>query len=85
MRYPEIEQIDLVEIDEEVIKVCMDYLPSVSCEMRNEKVKIHIEDGLKYVRSKEDEYDLIIVDSTDPFGPGEGLLPRSFTGIATRR
>lgn len=80
VRYPEIEQIDLVEIDEEVIKVCMDYLPSVSCEMRNEKVKIHIEDGLKYVRSKEDEYDLIIVDSTDPFGPGEGLFTKEFYG-----
>ncbi len=80
VRYPEIEQIDLVEIDEEVIKVCMDYLPSVSCGMRNEKVKIHIEDGLKYVRSKEDEYDLIIVDSTDPFGPGEGLFTKEFYG-----
>lgn len=80
VRYPEIEQIDLVEIDEEVIKVCMDYLPRVSGGLRNEKVKIHIEDGLKYVRSKEEEYDLIIVDSTDPFGPGEGLFTKEFYG-----
>lgn len=80
VRYPEIEQIDLVEIDEEVIKVCMDYLPRVSGELRNEKVRIHIEDGLKFVRSKENEYDLIIVDSTDPFGPGEGLFTKEFYG-----
>ena len=80
VRYPEIEQIDLVEIDEEVIKVSMDYLPKVSCELRNERVKIHFEDGLKFVRSKEDEYDLIIVDSTDPFGPGEGLFTKEFYG-----
>lgn len=78
--YPEIEQIDLVEIDEEVIKVSMDYLPKVSCELRNERVKIHLEDGLKFVRSKENEYDLIIVDSTDPFGPGEGLFTKEFYG-----
>ena len=80
VRYPEIEQIDLVEIDEEVIKVCMDYLPRVSGELRNEKVRIHIEDGLKFVRSRENEYDLIIVDSTDPFGPGEGLFTKEFYG-----
>ena len=80
VRYPEIEQIDLVEIDEEVIKVSMDYLPKVSCELRNERVKIHLEDGLKFVRSRENEYDLIIVDSTDPFGPGEGLFTKEFYG-----
>jgi len=80
VRYPEIERIDLVEIDEEVIKVSMDYLPMVSFELRNKKVKIHIEDGLKFVRSKADEYDLIIVDSTDPFGPGEGLFTKEFYG-----
>ena len=80
VRYPEIEQIDLVEIDEEVIKVSMDYLPKVSCELRNERVKIHLEDGLKFVRSRENEYDIIIVDSTDPFGPGEGLFTKEFYG-----
>lgn len=80
VRYLEIEQIDLVEIDEEVIKVSMDYLPRISCELRNERVKIHLEDGLKFVRSKENEYDLIIVDSTDPFGPGEGLFTKEFYG-----
>ena len=41
---------------------------------------IHYEDGLKFIRSREDEYDLIIVDSTDPFGPGEGLFTREFYG-----
>ena len=32
------------------------------------------------MRSKENAYDLIIVDSTDPFGPGEGLFTREFYG-----
>lgn len=41
---------------------------------------MHYEDGVRFVRSCEDKYDLIIVDSTDPFGPGEGLFTREFYG-----
>ncbi len=79
-KYPEIEQIDLVEIDEQVIQVSMDYLPKLSCKLTDPRVSIHYEDGLKFVRSKEEEYDLVIVDSTDPFGPGEGLFTKEFYG-----
>lgn len=79
-RYPEIEHIDLVEIDEQVIDVCRNFLPRTSCKLDDERVHIHYEDGLKFVRFKENEYDLIIVDSTDPFGPGEGLFTKEFYG-----
>ena len=80
VRYPEIEDIDLVEIDELVVEVCRKYLPQTACRLDDPRVHIHYEDGLKYIRSCEDEYDLIIVDSTDPFGPGEGLFTREFYG-----
>lgn len=79
-RYPEIERIDLVEIDEEVIEASKEYLPFTSCKMGDPRVNIYIQDGLKFIRRKKDEYDLIIVDSTDPFGPGEGLFSREFYG-----
>ena len=79
-RYPEIQRIDLVEIDEEVIEASKRYLPFTACELENERVHIYIQDGLKFIRRKKDEYDLIIVDSTDPFGPGEGLFSREFYG-----
>lgn len=78
VKYPEIECIDLVEIDEQVVQVCRDYLPQTAGKLDDERVYIHYEDGLKFVRSRENEYDLIIVDSTDPFGPGEGLYTREF-------
>ena len=78
--YPEIRHIDLVEIDEQVIRVCRESLPRTACRLDDERVHIHYEDGLKFVRSREDEYDLIIVDSTDPFGPGEGLFTKEFYG-----
>jgi len=79
-RYPEIEQIDMVEIDPLVVAVCREYLPQTACSLGDERVRIFYEDGLKFVRSKSNQYDLIIVDSTDPFGPGEGLFTKEFYG-----
>ena len=79
-KYDSIEAIDLVEIDEDVITLCQEYIPSIACCLSHEKVTIHIEDGLPFVRKKSNEYDLIIVDSTDPFGPGESLFTKEFYG-----
>ena len=79
-RYPSVEQIDLVEIDEEVVSVCKEYLPQTACKLEDPRVHITYQDGLKYVRRKQGDYDLIIVDSTDPFGPGEGLFTKEFYG-----
>lgn len=80
VKYPEITGIDLVEIDEQVVSVCREYLPKVSCGLGDERVHIFYEDGMRFVRQKADIYDLIIVDSTDPFGPGEGLFTKEFYG-----
>jgi len=79
-RYASITHIDMVEIDKMVVDVCRKYLQKTACALDDPRVSIHYEDGLKFVRGKENEYDLIIVDSTDPFGPGEGLFTREFYG-----
>lgn len=79
-RYKTIENIDMVEIDRKVVEVCRKYLPVTACKLDDKRVNIYYEDGLRFVRKKENEYDLIIVDSTDPFGPGEGLFTREFYG-----
>ena len=79
-QYQDLEHIDMVEIDELVVEVCKKYLPKTACRLDDPRLTIHYEDGLKFVRSKENAYDLIIVDSTDPFGPGEGLFTREFYG-----
>ncbi|KNZ42678.1 polyamine aminopropyltransferase [Acetobacterium bakii] len=80
VRYPTVEHIDLVEIDELVVEVCKKHLPQTACCFNDPRVHLHFEDGLRYIRHCEDEYDLIIVDSTDPFGPGEGLFTKEFYG-----
>lgn len=80
VRYKEIEHIDVVEIDEEVVSACREHLKQTACGFDDERVHIYYDDGLKFVRKYENEYDLILVDSTDPFGPGEGLFTKEFYG-----
>ena len=80
VRYPTIEHIDVVEIDEKVVEVCRQYFNQIASSFADPRVHLYFKDGLKFVRKMEDEYDLIIVDSTDPFGPGEGLFTKEFYG-----
>ena len=80
VKYPDIEHIDLVEIDGNVIEVSKEFLPTVATSFDDPRLNLHITDGLRFVRRVEERYDLIIVDSTDPFGPGEGLFTREFYG-----
>ncbi|MGL4990121.1 MAG: polyamine aminopropyltransferase [Sarcina sp.] len=79
-RYKNIENIDMVEIDKLVVDVCRKYLPQTAAKLDDPRVNLFYEDGLKFVRGVENKYDLIIVDSTDPFGPGEGLFTKEFYG-----
>lgn len=79
-RYPHIETIDMVEIDGAVVEACKKYMPSTASVFSNEpRLNLIIGDGLKFVEESNDStYDLILVDSTDPAGPGEGLFTVKF-------
>ena len=79
-RFDQIENIDLVEMDEQVVEVCRQFLPGNACRLDDKRVKIYFENGLKFLRRCEEKYDLIIVDSNDPFGPSEGLFTKEFYG-----
>ncbi len=79
-KYRTIQTIDLVEVDKDVVLLAKRYLPFTSCKLRDRRVRVWFEEGLRYVRGKKAEYDLIIVDSSDPYGPAEGLFTREFYG-----
>ncbi len=79
-KYRTIESIDLVEVDKDVVLLAKRYLPFTSCKLKDRRVGVWFEEGLRYVRGKKGEYDLIIVDSSDPYGPAEGLFTREFYG-----
>ena len=58
-RYSTIEHIDLVEIDKKVVEVCEEYFPEMTVSMHDPRLDIHFTDGLRFVRRKQGEYDLI--------------------------
>jgi len=80
VKYRKIESIDLVEVDKDVVLLAKKYLPFTSSKLKDKRVSVWFEEGLRYVRGKKAEYDLIIVDSSDPYGPAEGLFTREFYG-----
>jgi spermidine synthase len=77
-RYGTIDKIDMVEIDELVVEAAVEHLPVTACRLKDPRVILFYEDGLEFVKGKKNLYDLIIVDSTDPIGPGEGLFTKTF-------
>lgn len=77
-RYPQIEHIDLVEIDSLVVDVAREHMPTLACALDDPRVHLFCEDGIRWVDGKSDCYDLILIDSTDPVGPGEGLFTSDF-------
>jgi len=77
-RHDCVKNIDFCEIDEEVIKVAKEFLPNIACGFDDPRVNVHIEDGNAFVHAQKNKYDVIIVDSSDPIGPGEALFEHPF-------
>jgi spermidine synthase len=79
VRYRTIESIDLVEIDRRVVELSQQFLPELTKGLSDPRVSLYFEDGVEFVDKTESGiYDLILIDSTDPIGPGEGLFTRAF-------
>ena len=79
-QYEEIESIDVVEPDRLFVDVCRSYFPDNACGLDDPRVTVCYEDGLRFLRSKKDAYDLIINDCTDPLGHAAGLFTKEFYG-----
>jgi spermidine synthase len=83
LRHKLVESVTMVEIDERVISFSKTYLPSLSNGAFDDpRLNLVIADGADFVRTAESKYDVIIIDSTDPVGPGEVLFSKSFYGSA---
>ena len=70
-----------MEPDEELVEVCMELFPDTARGFRDKRVHVYHQDGLRFLRGRKGEYDIIINDSTDPFGHTEGLFTKEFYGI----
>lgn len=80
VKHPNVELATLCEIDGLVVEKSVELLPSMACDIdgHNPRVKLHIDDGLAYIREHQNEFDVILVDSTDPIGPAVGLFEEDF-------
>ncbi len=79
LRHRSVEHVTMVEIDAGVVDFAKLYLPTLSDgAFEDERLELVIADGADFVRRTGAEYDVIIVDSTDPIGPGKVLFTDSF-------
>ena len=73
------EKVTMVEIDGEVIEACKTHLPQIAASFDDPRLELIVDDGIAFVKNaKEAEYDIIIVDGSDPVGPAEGLFSVEF-------
>ncbi len=79
LKHSSIKKIVLVEIDPEVVFFSKKYLSFISQgSLDSPLVEIVIADGMEYVRSTTERFDVILCDSTDPEGPAEVLFTEEF-------
>lgn len=79
LKHPEVEKVTMVEIDEKVVEASRKFLPHIAAAFDDPKLNLIIGDGIKFVaEAPAGTYDLIVVDSTDPYGPAEGLFSTEF-------
>jgi spermidine synthase len=79
LKHKELESITLCEIDRSVIDLCREHFPEVSAGAYDDpRTRIVIADGTKFVAETNDHFDVIMVDSTDPIGPGAVLFTKAF-------
>ena len=79
LKHPSVEQVTMVEIDPDVIQVAKDHFRAVhNGVFDSPKLRVLVEDGMKFVRDTPEKFDLIALDLNDPMGPAEALYSTEF-------
>lgn len=79
LRHPGVETCVMIEIDEGVVNACKEYLPMIGTAWDDPRLDLRFADGIDYVKnSDEPKYDVVLLDGTDPVGPGEVLFAQEF-------
>ncbi len=80
VKHPGVESVTLCEIDPLVIDLCREHFPEISAGLSDPRVNVACEDGAAFVARKQSQFDVILVDSTDPVDHGKALFEPSFYG-----
>jgi spermidine synthase len=96
MRHNDVVAVDIVDIDDDVIRACRDHMPGLwrhpdgrrSLD-EDERLSVHIADALDWLKTVARDggpegYDLIVVDGAEPVGPGQRLYTDEFYGLVKR-
>lgn len=83
LKHPSVEKAVLVEIDGKVIEYSKKYLPNIAGGLDDARVEVIVGDGFMHIAEAVNEYDVIMVDSTEPVGPAVNLFTKGFySGIS---
>ena len=79
LRYKSVEQLTQVDLDAKVVEVCQKYLPEISNGCWDDpRTKLIIKDAREHLADNKEQFDVIIMDMTDPFGPSAALYTKEF-------
>jgi len=78
LKHESVQSVTLCEIDERVIEVSKQFLPTMASSLSNPRVHVNIGDGFQYLRQHTHSFDVIITDSSDPVGPAESLFRKPY-------
>ncbi len=79
LRHPGVEQCVMIEIDELVVTACKEHMPMIGTAWDDPRLDVRFADGIDYVKNSDEEaFDVILLDGTDPIGPGEVLFGMPF-------
>lgn len=78
LKHNKVKEIEVCEIDSRVIELSKKHFPGLANSFEDPRVKIYFQDGSKFIQTRKNKYDIIIVDSSDPIGPAEVLFKREF-------
>ncbi|ELT87970.1 hypothetical protein CAPTEDRAFT_156944 [Capitella teleta] len=77
-RNPAVKSVTQCEIDELVVNACKKYLPNLAVGFDDPKMNLIIGDGFDFMGKHKGEFDVIITDSSDPFGPAKVLFEKPY-------
>ncbi|MGA2506982.1 MAG: polyamine aminopropyltransferase [Chitinispirillaceae bacterium] len=85
LKYPCVKRVELAELDDGVIEFSRKHLPGIhGGAFRDRRVRINVIDGRRYVEEHPRQFDVIIMDMTDPAGPSTMLYTKEFFGTVGR-
>lgn len=87
LEHPSVRRGLMIEIDDRVTALCREHMASIGAEVWDDpRADVRFDDGIAYVTGDDPEtFDVILVDSSDPVGPGEGLFTETFYAAAKER